>query len=113
MVESIVDIDEVDPEDEIDRAESSSVGRSNREGVAVSGESEKLVAMGVNRGFDPFCSCAFLNVFRMVGLVADSVSNRRLVAFFPKAVGATLDVSNDNLGRFEGEGDAGKSCWLL
>lgn len=113
--ESIVDIDEVDP-DESNRTGSIGVGRSICEGVAVSGELDRLVAIGVKlkRSLDPFCSCALPKVFRMVGLVADNVSNRRLVAFLPYAVGAILVVSSDNLGRFEGEGEvAGKSCWLL
>lgn len=110
----MVEIEEVEPEDEIDRNCSRGVGRSIWEGVALSGESEKDVAMGVNRSRDPFCSCALLKVFLIVGLVADNVSNRRLVAFFPNAVGATVEVSSDNLGRLDGEGDvAGKSCWLL
>lgn len=82
------------------------------EGVVVAGESESVVVIGVKPNLDGFCSCALLNVFLTVGLVADNVSNRKLVAFFPKAVGATLEVSSESLGRFEGEGEvAGKSCW--
>ena len=48
-------------------------------------------------------SCALLKVFRTVGDVAESVSNRRLVAFLPN-VGGRMVVLRDSLGRFEGEG---------
>lgn len=57
-------------------------------------------------------SCALLKVFRIVGDVADSVSNRRLVAFLlPNAVGRT-DVFNDSLGRLDGVGADSKGGWL-
>lgn len=111
----MVEIEEVEPEEEIGRVGwSSGVCGSRLEGVAVSGE-EKVVVMGFSRSRDGFCSWALVKVLRTVGLVADSVSSRRLVAFFPKAVGATVDVSSDSFGRFEGDGDeVGKSCcWLL
>ena len=57
-------------------------------------------------------SCALLKVFRMVGEVAERVSNRRLVVFLPK-VGGKIDVLSDNLGRFEGEGATDRvGVWL-
>lgn len=42
-------------------------------------------------------------MFRIVGDVAERVSNRRLVAFFPK-VGGEIDVLSESFGRFEGDG---------
>lgn len=44
----------------------------------------------------------FLKVFLAVGDVADSVSNRRLVAFLPNCMGAL--VSTHSLGRLEDAG---------
>jgi hypothetical protein len=48
-------------------------------------------------------SCALLNVFLIVGEVAESVSSLRLVAFLPKVAGKD-DVLSDSLGRLDGEG---------
>jgi hypothetical protein len=56
-------------------------------------------------------SCALLKVFRIVGDVAESVSSRRLVAFFPNVDGR-LVVLSDNLGRLEGDGADSKGGWL-
>lgn len=57
-------------------------------------------------------SCALLKVFRIVGDVAESVSNRRLVAFLlPNVVGRS-DVFNDSLGRLDGVGADSKGGWL-
>lgn len=58
-------------------------------------------------------SCALLKVFRMVGDVAESVSNRRLVAFLlPANVVGSIDVFNESLGRLEGVGADSKGGWL-
>ena len=54
----------------------------------------------------------FWKVFRIVGDVADSVSNLRLVAFLPN-MGATFAVLSDNLGRFEGGGTGGSREGML
>ena len=48
-------------------------------------------------------SCALLKVFRIVGDVAESVSNRRLVAFLPKVDGKIV-VLSDSFGRLAGDG---------
>jgi hypothetical protein len=57
-------------------------------------------------------SCALLKVFRTVGEVAESVSNRRLVVFLPK-VGGKMVVLSDSLGRFAGEGATERvGVWL-
>lgn len=40
----------------------------------------------------------------MVGEVAESVSNRKLVEPFPKTVVGALAVLRDSFGRFEGDG---------
>lgn len=48
-------------------------------------------------------SCALLKVLRCVGEVAESVSNRRLVAFLPNAEGSVA-VLSESLGRFDGDG---------
>lgn len=58
-------------------------------------------------------SCALLKVFRIVGDVAESVSNRRLVAFLlPANVDGSIDVFNESLGRLEGVGADSKGGWL-
>ena len=58
-------------------------------------------------------SCALLKVFRIVGDVAESVSNRRLVAFLlPANVVGRIEVFKDSLGRFEGVGADSKGGWL-
>lgn len=58
-------------------------------------------------------SCALLKVFRIVGDVAESVSNRRLVAFLlPANVVGSIDVFNESLGRLEGVGAESKGGWL-
>lgn len=63
--------------------------------------------LGLTPGADPgefeSSSWALLNVLRMVGEVADKVSNRRLVAFLPKVEGSKV-VLSDSFGRFEGVG---------
>jgi len=69
------------------------------------------VARGDNAGRKDFApgvfrwssSCALLKVLRCVGEVAESVSNRRLVAFLPNAEG-NVAVLSDSFGRFDGDG---------
>ena len=54
-------------------------------------------------------------MFRLVGDVADSVSNLKLVEALPNAL-ARLDVFSDSFGLFEGDGPGGSKvgtvCWL-
>lgn len=57
-------------------------------------------------------SCALLKVLRCVGEVAESVSNRRLVAFLPNAEGNAA-VLSESFGRFDGEGACESTgAWL-
>jgi hypothetical protein len=93
------------------------VGKADSGGctsVGVTGSSVldcTLVVSGVSVGFFAFVplvcgDCVFRKVLRAVGDVADSVSNRRLVAFLPKT-GAMLEVLRESFGRFEGVGNVG------
>ena len=101
---------------------SSSSNESTGSDVGSMGVFERSVAIGVSTGF---CDCVvsaagdtpsyrFENVFLAVGDVAESVSNRRLVALFPK-MGEMFEVLRDSLGFFAGDGDdenAAPDCLL-
>ena len=91
-------------------------GSSIREGVNVGvGGDWTLVVRSPHTGrlsLGDFGLCVFLKVFRAVGEVADSVSNRKLVDPLPYT-GLTFDVLRESLGRFEGDGpSAGIACAL-
>lgn len=66
---------------------------------------DRVGRLGLEPGaFNPESSSwALLKVLRMVGEVAERVSNRRLVVFLPKA-GGSIVVFSDSLGRFDGDG---------
>ena len=118
--ESIVELEEIDAaEDEALSAVSAGSGSWMHEGVDGDsvGTATTSVARGVSVGFFGFVPdarsgfCAFRNVFLVVGDVAESVSNLKLVEPLPE-IGATLDVFSDSFGLFEGEGMSSRGGWL-